>query len=177
MQQTGIAGMAKKVLVTGVLLSGLALTATSTIASELTLTLPRKSVAEYHAPYVAVWLADANDRAVKNIAVWYDVEKKNGKGKKWLKDMRLWWRRGGRDTEMPMDGVSGATRRPGEHKIDLDSQLADVPDGQYMLYVEVARELGGREIANFPVNLPITEGTIQRIEGAQEIKTAVLILE
>ena len=32
------------------------------------------NVAEYHRPYVAVWLERADQSFVGNLAIWYDVE-------------------------------------------------------------------------------------------------------
>lgn len=146
-------------------------------ADEVTVTLPRMSVAEYHAPYVAVWLADSKEKRVKDLAVWYDINMENGKGEKWLKDMRLWWRRSGRSAEMPIDGVSGATRRPGEHKINLDGQFDGIEAGDYTLYVEAARELGGREVLSIPVTLPISSSQTQLVKGNQELASIELLLE
>ncbi|MBU3020555.1 DUF2271 domain-containing protein [Aestuariibacter sp. A3R04] len=148
-----------------------------TSADEVTVTLPRLSVAEYHAPYVAVWLADSKEKRVKDLAVWYDINMENGKGEKWLKDMRLWWRRSGRSAEMPIDGVSGATRRPGEHKINLEGQFEGIAAGSYTLYVEAARELGGREVLSVPVTLPISSSQTQQVKGNQELASIKLSLE
>ncbi|MBU2978172.1 DUF2271 domain-containing protein [Alteromonas sp. C1M14] len=144
---------------------------------ELTVSLPRMSVAEYHAPYVAMWLANSKEKRVKDIAVWYDMGMENGKGEKWLKDMRLWWRRSGRSADMPIDGVSGATRRPGDHTIDLNGVFDGVAPGEYTLYVEAARELGGREVLSVPVTLPVSSKQHQTAEGSHELAKIELLLE
>lgn len=146
-------------------------------ADELKVSIPRLSVAEYHAPYVAVWLADSKQKRVKDIAVWYDVDMEDAEGEKWLKDMRLWWRRSGRSADMPIDGVSGATKRPGEHSIDLGDHFADIAAGEYTLYVEAARELGGREVLKVPVTLPVTSSQHQQDAGEHEIEKIELTLE
>lgn len=150
---------------------------TSAQADELTVTLPRMSVAEYHAPYVAMWLANSKEKRVKDIAVWYDMGMENGKGEKWLKDMRLWWRRSGRSADMPIDGVSGATRRPGEHTVDLNGLFEGIAPGEYTLYVEAARELGGREVLSVPVTLPVSSKQHETAEGSQELAKIELLLE
>ena len=111
--------------------------------------LPKISVAEYHKPYVAVWIARADHSVAANLAVWYQQEDgPEGKGETWLKDMRQWWRRSGRNLEMPVDGVSGPTRSPGQHLVTFDDEglLKDLPAGDYVLHVEAAREVGGREL-------------------------------
>src|ERR1700755_1721304 len=81
----------------------------------LTVEIPTLKVAEYHRPYVAVWIEREEHSVAANLAVWYAVKKAEGAGTKWLKDMRQWWRRSGREQTMPIDGVSGATRPAGQH--------------------------------------------------------------
>src|SRR5690606_10447352 len=83
---------------------------------EVSVEIPRLDVAEYHRPYVALWLEKPDQSHVANLAVWYDLKMKNKEGEKWLKDLRQWWRRSGRGLEMPVDGVSGATRPVGQHR-------------------------------------------------------------
>ncbi|KQT31740.1 hypothetical protein ASG29_07415 [Sphingomonas sp. Leaf412] len=128
-------------------------------ASTVTVTIPRLAVAEYHRPYVAVWLepqgANGSGGAARTLAVWYDV-KKGGQelGTKWLSDLRAWWRKGGRSLKMP-SGVSGATRAPGQHVIPLP---ADLKPGAYVLNVEAARETGGRELVTVPLTIPNARG-------------------
>ena len=62
--------------------------------AKLDVALPQLDVAEYHKPYLAVWIEDSKRKATQ-VAVWYDVEMREDKGKEWLKDLRQWWRRGG----------------------------------------------------------------------------------
>ena len=125
-------------------------------AGTVTITLPRLAVAEYHRPYVAVWLEPARGGAQRTLAVWYDVEK-GGKepGTKWLADLRSWWRKGGRSLKLPADGISGATQAPGEHVVPLPANLAP---GTYVLNVEAARETGGRELVSIPLTIPAVAG-------------------
>ena len=54
----------------------------------LTVEIPALKVAEYHRPYVAVWVDREDHSVATNLAVWYDTKKANGEGTKWLKDMR-----------------------------------------------------------------------------------------
>ena len=46
----------------------------------VTVNIPRLSVAEYHRPYVAIWL-EKEGAAPRTLAVWYDVDKAKGEGK------------------------------------------------------------------------------------------------
>ena len=34
---------------------------------------------------------------MRNLSVWYDLKLKDNEGTKWLKDMRQWWRKTGRE--------------------------------------------------------------------------------
>jgi hypothetical protein len=111
-------------------------------AGTVTVTIPRLNVAEYHRPYVAVWLDPVGGGAPRTLALWYDVKKAgNEPGTKWLSELRAWWRKGGRGLAMPADGISGATRAPGRYSIPLPATLKP---GNYVLNVEAARETGGR---------------------------------
>lgn len=115
--------------------------------------LPRIPVAEYHRPYVAGWVEDANGKTVSQLLVWYDQKKREDGGKKWLPDMKTWWRKGGRSLKLPADGISGATRAPGRNGVTIpaaSSALSRLPAGQYMFVVEAAREAGGREVVKAP---------------------------
>lgn len=132
---------------TGLPLAGLAASPVAAQTLDLTVTIPRLSVAEYHAPYVAIWLEKAGAPA-KTLAIWYDYDNKENGGKKWLTDVRSWWRASGRSLTLPMNGVSGATRAPGTHKVSL--KQGRLAPGQYTLVIEAAREAGGREMLRLP---------------------------
>ena len=139
------------------------------VAGSVTVTIPRLNVAEYHKPYVAVWLEPAGGGAARTLAVWYDVKKGGTEpGTKWLSDLRAWWRKGGRALNMPADGVSGATRAPGQYAIPLP---ADLKPGGYVLNVEAARETGGRELVSVPLTVPRYAG---RASGKAELGAVTL---
>lgn len=102
-------------LLLSVLLAGLVARTAYAADLGLSVEIPRLDVAEYHRPYVAIWIEQADQSVAGDLAVWYDVAKKNNEGTEWLKDMRQWWRRSGRNQQFPVDGVSGATRPAGKH--------------------------------------------------------------
>jgi len=134
--------------------------------------IPRLNVAEYHRPYVAMWIERADQSPVQTLAVWYDARNKEGEGTKWLKDMRQWWRKAGRDMQMPADGVSGATRAPGEHTLsfkDGKAPLGKLPAGDYQLVVEAAREVGGRELVRVPFSWPARAAQTASAKGEHEL--------
>ena len=119
--------------------------------------LPRLNVAEYHRPYVAMWLERPDQGFVANLAVWYDQKKKENGGAKWLKDLRQWWRKSGRELEVPVDALTSATRAPGEHTIGFaegKAPLGKLAAGDYQLVVEATREGGGRELVRIPFQWP-----------------------
>jgi hypothetical protein len=132
--------------------AALAAVATPALAADLSVSIeiPRLTVAAYHRPYVAVWIERPDNTAVRTLAVWYEVSNV-AEGKDWLKDMRTWWRRGGRALSLPADGVSSATKAPGRHTVTIPAaRLRDLPAGDYVVVVEAARELGGRESVRVP---------------------------
>ena len=66
--------------------------------------IPQLNVAEYHRPYVAIWLEKSDSPVITSLAVLYDVKKKDNAGTKWIKDMRTWWRKGGREAAREAGG-------------------------------------------------------------------------
>ena len=134
--------------------------------------VPRLNVAEYHRPYVAIWIEKPDQSVAGNLAVWYDLKKKDNEGNKWLKDIRQWWRRSGRELQMPVDGVSGATRPVGEHQMSFSSDkgvLATLPAGDYQLVVEAAREGGGREVVKVPFKWQAKGEQNVKVQGGDEL--------
>ena len=134
---------------------GAAGVASPALAADLNVTVevPRLTVAEYHKPYVAIWVEAPDATAAATLAVWYDADSKEDHGTKWLKDMRQWWRKAGRGMSFPADGISGATRAPGPQKLVFSGAkgaLKDLKPGQYTLVVEAAREVGGHEAVRVP---------------------------
>ena len=130
--------------------------ASPVLAADLNVTVevPHLTVAEYHKPYVSIWIENPADAtAAGTLAVWYNADSKEDKGVKWLKDMRQWWRKAGRTMTFPADGISGATRAPGPQKLVFSGAkgaLKDLKPGQYNLVVEAAREVGGQEAVRVP---------------------------
>lgn len=142
----------------------------------VSITLPRINSASYHRPYVAVWIERPDQSAVRTLSVWYDTGLPAGEGKDWLKDIRTWWRKDGRGLTLPADGVSGPTRAPGTQTVTIPaSRLRDLPAGNYVLAVEAARELGGRELVRVPFRLGAANtasGTGETELGAVRVSVA-----
>ncbi len=140
-------------------------------AAELAVTVevPRLTVAEYHKPYVAGWIETANGAHAGNLFVWYDVKMKDEGGKKWLKDMRAWWRKSGRSLTTMPDGLASATKAPGRQTVNFTQAngLKGIKPGQYNLVIEASREAGGLEIVRVPLNL--TKASNGSGKGASEL--------
>jgi hypothetical protein len=162
--------------------------------------IPQLDVAEYHRPYVAAWIEREDNTVSANLAVWYQQERakprpqnREGKpgeagagpgkgpgngggeggesGTKWLSDLRQWWRRSGRSLSVPVDGVTGATRPVGTHRLQFDdtSALKHLAPGNYRLVVEAAREVGGRELLRLPFAWPVTTASDSEVKGKTEL--------
>ena len=119
----------------------------------LEIEIPELDVAEYHNPYLAVWIENNNNEHISDVSVWYKTKKGKHSGTKWLKDLRSWWRKSGRDLDLPIDGLSNPTKRPGKHSISLNKVLDTFRDqaaGDYKIMVEAVREVGGREVVSVP---------------------------
>ena len=136
---------------------------------DVTVHIPRLKVAEYHKPYVAIWVEKEGAKA-RTVAVWYDHDMKANEGTKWLRDVRQWWRAAGRAMTFPANGVTGATRAPGANKISFTrAQLGATTPGQYTLVIEAAREVGGRELLRIPFTWPAKAGAGARVAGTSEL--------
>jgi hypothetical protein len=164
-----------RLIATGVPMAALAAPgAAQTI--DVSVTVPRIQVAEYHAPYVAVYLEKAGAPG-RTLSVWYDYDNREDGGKKWLSEVRQWWRASGRSLSLPANGVSGATRAPGTHKISLANSagvFANLPAGQYTMVVEAAREAGGREAVRLPFAWPPKPGQRAAAAGKAELGAVAL---
>ncbi|WP_323140836.1 DUF2271 domain-containing protein [Massilia phyllosphaerae] len=150
------------------LVSGGAMAADLTVKFDL----PQLNVAEYHKPYVAIWVERADQTVASTLAVLYDVKKPNNAGEKWVKDLRTWWRKAGRDSQLPIDGVSGATRAAGTQTLTFAGAkygLDKLPAGDYKLVIEAARESGGRELVRVPFTWPAKGKLAASATGKEEL--------
>jgi len=150
------------------LLPGLAAAAELRVEVEL----PRIEVSDYRRPYVAAWLERPDNSVAARLALWYDLRMRDDEGKTWLKDLRQWWRRIGRDITVPVDGMTSATRNPGTHALTFTSgtvPLGMLAAGEYRLVVEAAREHGGREVVSVPLQWPPTQASRLDADGEREL--------
>ncbi|MEH6394494.1 DUF2271 domain-containing protein [Pseudoalteromonas sp.] len=160
------------ILISAVVLFTVALFQTHAHAAELEieLTLPDLDVQPYHRPYVAVWLETPERKHVTTVALW--VEKAE-----WFKDLRQWWRKAGK-SDANFDGVTGATKRPGNYTINWDGKDLEgnaVTAGKYLLNLEVVREEGGRDYTRVELDLS-KDGKIT-IEGTKEFSQSFVTIK
>lgn len=159
-------------------LSGLLALPAYAATLDINVEIPKLNVAEYHRPYVAIWLEGSDQKVASNLAVWYQYkDTAEGHGTKWLPDLRQWWRKSGRSLEVPVDGVTGPTRPAGQHALsfsDTQPQLRNLAPGQYTLVVEAVREVGGRELVKIPFSWPAKTVQSGKAQGSSEIGTVSL---
>lgn len=135
-----------------------------TIDLALAKTPPLPNGKPYRRPYVAVWIEDANRRPVRTITVW-------GNEAKYQKDLSEWWAFGGKDAEL-VKSVSRATRDGGRYTLawdGLDDKGKALPQGVYLVRVEVHREFG-RHIKDMGVAVPCRAKAVAgEIKGNVEV--------
>ena len=162
-------------------LSGLLATPAYAATLDINVEIPKLNVAEYHRPYVAVWIEGADQKVAANLSVWYQqTSNSEGHGTKWLPDLRQWWRKSGRTLKVPVDGVTGPTRPVGKHALtftDKQPQLAKLPPGEYTLVVEAAREVGGRELVKIPFTWPTKAPQSGKAQGSSELGAVALSIK
>jgi hypothetical protein len=124
------------------------------------LELPEISTGMYERPYVAVFIEKSDDSFVRSLSLWHRISNRRGgppgnagpgggnppAGDRYLNSLREWWRASGTTSQLPIDGVSSATRAPGVHEVVFSqgkAPLEQLPAGKYQLIIEVAREIKG----------------------------------
>ena len=132
------------------------------------LTIPKIAVEKYRAPYVSVWVTDANKKIVRTLAVW-------GKDEKWINSNYVWYRRYGR--QMPnLDAVAKPSRQPGHYKLAWDGKDETgkaVAAGQYLIHIESSREHGEHAYQTFNLDVK-AKGSNQTLPAQKEIGTVQL---
>ncbi len=116
--------------------------------AQVEVNIPKISVENYRAPYVSVWVTDANKKLVKTLAVW-------GKDQKWINSNYVWWRRYGRQMTN-IDAVAKPSRQPGQYKLAWDGKDEDgkmVNAGQYIIHIETSREHGDHSYQTVELNV------------------------
>lgn len=129
----------------------------------------------YHRPYVAVWIEDADGKAVRSLSLWVQT---SGRGPRWIPDLKRWYRkelaRRKSDGGDLVDVLSGATRKPGKYSLIWNGRNDDgeqLPSGNYSVCIEAAREHGTYQLIRDDFNFGAQ--TFQKsLPGNIEIKEA-----
>ena len=159
-------------------LSGLLALPAHAAEFDVNVEIPQLKVAEYHRPYVAIWVEGADQKVAANLSVWYQQRATDeGAGTKWLPDMRQWWRKSGRTLKVPVDGVTGPTRPVGKHALNFDDKVARLAPGAYTLVVEATREVGGRELLKIPFSWPAKSPQGGKAQGKTELGAVTLAIK
>ena len=177
------------------LVLGLVAGVASAAEMNISVELPKLEVAEYHRPYVAMWIEREDQSFVANMNVWYQ-QKRGGAGPgggsapgggegggeggtKWLNELRTWWRKSGREQTFPIDGVTGPTKPVGIQQLKFagdKAPLATLAPGKYRLVVEAAREGAGREVVRVPFEWPAKSAQSLTGKGSSELGAIALNL-
>ena len=118
-------------------------------------TIPRLRERIYNRPYVAVWIADANGLPLQDLLLL-------GGQDRWANNNSVWWRHTGGRGLRGNYNVTRPTRGPGDYQLVWDGKDAagnSLPEGDYVLNVEAARQDGGHDYVAQPFT--VKQGTSQ----------------
>lgn len=135
--------------------------------ANLTLELPKIASADYRAPYVVVWITDAQKNLVRSLQVW-------GNKPKWMDTNYVWWRRHGR--KMEVDSIAQPSRKPGEYRLMWDGKNdagQQLPAGEYTVHVEAAREHGDHSYQQLPLKVA-PMASQQQVNADKELGRLIL---
>ncbi len=124
-------------------------------------------------PYVAVWVEDTAGNLVDTIGLWFLQE---AKGTRWLNDLRRWYQASDQATDTTM---SGATRPPGTYSVvwnGTDLSGNPVAQGDYVVYIEAAREHGPYSITSTPITLGPTPFTARLSDNVEITDASVELI-
>ena len=113
-------------------------------------------VGKVEPPYVAVWVENAQGELLHTIALFFEQTRRGGR---WLDHLDNWYagdveriNAGGADTART---ISSATRPPGDYAVMWDgfAQGVQLPQGDYFIAIEAAREDGPYSLIREPFQL------------------------
>jgi FAD:protein FMN transferase len=116
--------------------------------AKLDVIIPKIKVDKYRAPYLSIWVTDAQKKIVRTLAVW-------GKEEKWIDSNYVWWRRYGRHMDN-LDAVAKPSRQPGQYSMvwdGKDDKGQSVSAGQYLIHIETSRENGEHTYQTFELEV------------------------
>jgi len=126
--------------------------------------LPKIDAKKYRKPYAAIWVENAEGKAVRTLSVW-------GNAPKYLKDLGDWWKIGKGDADL-IKAVTRATRGPGKYDLvwdGKDDKGKALAQGTYTVRVEVHREFGAhlRQAGNIECGDKAAKVTLEKNEETE----------
>ncbi|MCH6256327.1 DUF2271 domain-containing protein [Puniceicoccaceae bacterium K14] len=118
--------------------------------------IPKKKVSKYRAPYLSIWVTDADRNLVKTLIMLGDETR-------WMEENYVWWRRYARKESSLVDAMSQASRKPGRYQLiwdGYDDFGNPISQGEYTLNIEASREHGEHTLAKIEL---LIGGKKQRI--------------
>lgn len=114
---------------------------------------PGNSGGRVNNPFVVVWIENASGTLVKTVSLWYLPREG-----RYVNELRRWYVAESASTQgqTVLDSVSGATRAPGAYSVmwdGTDDASATVPQGDYFVCIEAAREHGPYELIREKVTI------------------------
>lgn len=132
----------------------------------------------YRRPYVAIWIEDKEGRSLRTVILWVSL---GGAGpERWIHELKRWHRddkarRESDDLDL-LHTIARATSVPGVYEAiwdGKDDHGKAVPNGEYTLFIEAAREHGTYQIIRKAITLEGKPFAAQ-MKGNVEIKSASL---
>ena len=117
-------------------------------AVTVTYEVPKIAAPKYYAPYLVIWITDANHDLVRTLTLL-------GQKPRYLESNYVWWRRYGRSLPN-VDALAKPTRAPGRYTATWDGATdagGRAPAGRYTVHVEAARQDGGHTYETLEVTV------------------------
>ena len=146
--------------------------ASSDINYRIEFEIPQIDAQPYHRPYLSIWISDMEQKPLRNLLLLGDEQR-------WMQELRVWWRRVGRRNQTVIDGLSSATKRPGQYKVvwdGLDDYGAPVAGKELLIHIEASRENGGRSYKKIPIDMN-QKDQLFTISGEDELGDIVITVE
>jgi thiamine biosynthesis lipoprotein len=118
-------------------------------AMKVDYTVPKINAGNYRAPFVYMWITDANKNVVRTLLLL-------GNQGRWMQENYLYWRRVGRRDPEKAQAIAVPSRKPGSYSVVWDGKDDAgkmLPQGAYSLNIESAREHGDHSFQSISANL------------------------
>lgn len=142
--------------------SGKALPAGAKLEVAFTYTAESGGFGPARNPFIAVWVETAAGDLVSTVSLWYNPPK----GDRWVNNLASWYAAESANADIngtdDLAAKTGATQPAGTHTVmwdGLDSTGKQAPQGDYVVFVESAREHGPHSVISGPITLGTAAAT------------------